>query len=108
MSYEVKDVLAELFQNAAAVMEELDAGTDEFTYHDFLHTVTQRNQPAYIELLYRCRERDAPVNAANQHFGARLAHLAGQAGYTRIETNGYVDDMFGNKTTQVIIYRKQG
>jgi hypothetical protein len=105
--YEVKDVLADLFDDAEAVMAELSEETGEFTLKQFLQTVTQRKQVAYIELLNRCRAHPtaSPFNAAHQHFGNRLSHLAQQAGFKRVE-DGYTEDIFGNPTKK-IVYRRQ-
>ena len=72
--YEVAHILKILFKNATAIMRELDGGTNQFTMKQFLQTVTQRNQEAYIDLLQQCRKHPSasPFNAAHQHFGKKL------------------------------------
>ena len=105
-SYEVKDVLVILFENADALMEELSAESGEFTLKQFLHKATRHNQEAYIELLRRCIAHPSatPFNAAHQHFGNKLSELAQKSGYKRFK-EGTVNDIFGNQTKN-IVYRK--
>lgn len=95
--YEVKDVLAVMFEHADDLMDELSAESGKFTFKRFLQTVTQRNQSAYIELLQRCTAHPSasPFNAAHQHIGTKLSNLATQAGFERFE-EGYVEDVFDN------------
>ena len=105
--YEVKDVLARMFEDADDLMHELSAGTGEFTFKQLLRTVTQRNQLSYIELLQRCTQHPnnpSPFNAAHQHIGQKAAEVAQKAGFERDE-DGYTEDIFGNSTKN-IVYRK--
>lgn len=106
--YEVKDVLAVLFDDVDQVMADLSRDSGEFTLKRFLQTVTQRKQDAYIELLHRCRAHPSasPFNAAHQHFGNHLSHLAQQAGYDRFE-EGYTEDIFGNPTRNIVYRRRK-
>jgi hypothetical protein len=101
MAYTVKDVLDELFKDADHIMQQFG---DKFTLKQFLQTVSQEKQARYIELLYRCKDDTSPFNAAHRHFGQKLSEVAQKAGYNRIE-DGYVEDIFGNRTRNVI-YRK--
>jgi hypothetical protein len=106
--YEVKDVLAVMFEHADDIMAELSADSGAFTFKRFLQTITQRNQLSYIELLQRCTKHPnnpSPFNAAHQHIGSKTAEVAQKAGFARVE-DGYVDDIFGNRTKN-IVYRKR-
>jgi hypothetical protein len=58
----------------------------QFTSQQFIKVIAQRNQPAYIELLYRCLQSEgnpSSFNAAHQHIGGKLSELAQKACYDR-------------------------
>ena len=73
--YEVAQYLAKLFSDAETVMQELSADSDEFTFKQFLQTVTQRNQTVYIDMLKECAKHPSasPFNATHQHIGNTLS-----------------------------------
>ncbi|NLH06409.1 MAG: hypothetical protein GX484_02280 [Chloroflexi bacterium] len=107
--YEVKDVLETMFADSSELMEELSKDSGEFTFKRFLQTCMRRHQVEYIELLQRCTGHPSaghhmPFNIAHQHIGGRLRRVAENEGYQRFE-EGYVDDIFGNPTKN-IVYRR--
>lgn len=98
-----------MFADSRELMEELSKDSGKFTFKQFLQACTRRHQVEYIELLQRCTGHpsageEMPFNIAHQHIGARLRRLAENAGYQRAE-EGYVKDIFGNPTRN-IVYRR--
>ncbi len=100
----IAEKLDTLFSNAAEVFDSLG---DEFTSQQFVKQIAQRNQRAYVELLWECRDRDGIFNAAHEHIGGRLSTVAQKAGYKMTKQGRTEIDIFGNPTGKVVYTRSR-
>jgi hypothetical protein len=100
----VAEELDVLFENALEVMESLGS---EFTSQEFVKRIAQRNQRAYVELLWECRDRDGIFNAAHEHIGGRLSQVAQKNGYEMTKEGRTELDIFGNSTGRVVYRRSR-
>lgn len=102
---DLTEPLRELFKDADSVMAELG---DEFTSHEFIRRITQRNQLIYIDLLIACRDKhDRIFGFAHQMIGNQLSKIAQKAGYEMIVGGIPETDIFGAPAERVTYQRRR-
>ena len=100
---DLTEPLRELFKDADSVIAELG---HEFTSHEFIRRITQRNQPIYIDLLIACRDKhDRIFGFAHQMIGNQLSKVAQKAGYQMLIGGTPETDLFGAPAERVT-YRR--
>jgi hypothetical protein len=104
----VAEKLDMLFASAVEEMEILtEEPGGEFTSQQFIKRLAQRNQRAYVGLLWERRDRVGIFNAAHEHIGGRLSQVA-QKNHNELIKQGRTEvDIFGNPTGKVIYRRRK-
>ena len=97
----ITQTLDNLWLAAPAIMDSLG---EEFTYHQFLRALMDKEKHKYIDLLQANYHRDDPFDAAQQQVGKRLKKMALEAGYERIEEG--IDLSIFDRETLRIVYRR--
>lgn len=97
----ITQALDNLWLAAPSIMDSLGG---EFTYHQFLRVLMDKEKHKYIDLLQANYHRDDPFDAAQQQVGKRLKKMALDAGYERIEEG--TDLSIFDRETLRITYRR--
>jgi hypothetical protein len=94
-----------LMKDAHAIIAEVADDEGTFTFEAFFYTLIQRNQRAYIEFLYLCKDHERPFNSAHTRIGKRISDILGPE-YTNDNVDGETIDIFHNRTKNYLYKKK--